>query len=456
MSVDFGRYEVLEEIARGSYGIVYKARDRELDRVVALKALRHEDAGPLARERFVREARLAASLNHPNVVKILDTGEHGGRHYYTMPLLDGAPPRGPMLPSEACRLVERVARAVAHAHRRGVVHRDLKPANILVCDGEPILTDFGVARGPDELRVTETGELLGTPAYMAPEQARGDARGAGPRADVYALGVLLFELLTGAPPYGGASATHVLAAHLLSPVPRLPAQGPHGPIPGTLGDLVARMMAKSAGDRPGTMAEVEAALAAVLAGEALPAPRSRLAARPWTRGALAVLAVAAIAGAIVLVARRARAPAPTVAAPVRPTPAAATSTGARTTAPAFAPAAGPTGSTTAPARGAAAAPPEATVAAPAPAARPDRAVPVPIELRSTPSGARVTLHGRSLGQTPLSVRLPPDSTVLLVFEAQGRLSIAERVRPRSGLVVTAHLPPAAVAPGLDDLKASPY
>src|SRR5262245_14028734 len=165
MSEDFGRYEALQELARGASGIVYKARDRELDRVVALKVLRHLESGPAARERFVREARIAASLDHPNIVKILETGEHEGRLFFTMPLLEGAPLRGPMSPAEACRILERVARAAAHAHGRGVVHRDLKPANIVVCDGEPILTDFGVARAAAELCVTETGELLGTPAY---------------------------------------------------------------------------------------------------------------------------------------------------------------------------------------------------------------------------------------------------------------------------------------------------
>src|SRR5690349_605798 len=112
MVEDFGRYEAIEEIARGSYGIVYKARDRELDRVVALKALRQAEAGTLARERFLREARLAASLDHPGIVRILETGEHDGRCFYTMPLLEGVPLRGPRTPAEACRLLERIARAV--------------------------------------------------------------------------------------------------------------------------------------------------------------------------------------------------------------------------------------------------------------------------------------------------------------------------------------------------------
>src|SRR5262249_23557460 len=159
---------------------------------------------------------------------------------------------GPFPPAEAMSLVRELAGALGAAHARGIYHRDIKPENVLLApDGRAKLADFGIARlaeGPRDARETAAGLIFRTPHYMSPERAGGQRK--DERSDVYGLGVLLFELLTGAPPYVGASATHVLAAHLLSPVPRLPETGPHGPIPGTLADLVARMMAKNASERP--------------------------------------------------------------------------------------------------------------------------------------------------------------------------------------------------------------
>jgi serine/threonine-protein kinase len=221
---------------------------------------------------------------------------------------------GPFPPAEAMSLVRELARALGAAHARGIYHRDIKPENVLLTrDGSAKLADFGIARlteGPRDARETAAGVIFGTPQYMSPEQAAGQRQDG--RCDVYALGVLLFELLTGAPPYLGASATHVLAAHLLSPVPRLPAQGPHGPLAPALADLVGRMMAKVASERPSSMAEVEAAIEAVLTGHELPPPRPRLAVRPWMRGVVATLAVAGVAALIALGVRGAR--------PARPAP----------------------------------------------------------------------------------------------------------------------------------------
>jgi len=442
------RYRIHELLGRGGMGAVYRAEHLALGSAVALKVLRgSHGTHPDIIRRFQREAVAASQIRHPGIVEVTDFGRTpDGRFYLAMELVEGETlarrlaRQGPLAPGEAMAIVSALAQALAAAHARGIYHRDIKPENVmLAADGTAKIADFGIARlaeGPRDARETAAGLIFGTPHYMSPEQAAGQRQDG--RSDIHALGVLLFELLSGAPPYVGASATHVLAAVLLTPVPRLPAEGPRGAIPPALADLTAGMMSKDPGDRPATMGEVVAALEAVRTGQVLPGRPAR---SRWTGRVLAGAGLAGAAAALLIVVRVAPAPGPPPGDVTSTTP----------VAPAAAPA--PRSPVVAPPESA---PAPASIVTPSSPPRAERVTPVPVEVRSTPAGARVSLHGRPLGVTPLSVRLPPDAPVLLVFEAEGRLSIAERVRARRGLVVTAHLPPAPVRPGLDDLKASPY
>jgi hypothetical protein len=202
-------YELLGEIAHGGMGVVYKARQLRLGRVVALKMiLGGQFVAPGDVERFRTEAAAVADLDHPNIVPIYEVGEHAGRHYFSMKLIEGGSLTQHMSrlaadPKGAACLLAKVARAVHHAHQRGVIHRDLKPGNILLGpDGEPYVTDFGLAkRLQADSKVTQTGVIMGTPAYMPPEQASGKKGEVTTLADVYSLGAVLYELLTGRPPF---------------------------------------------------------------------------------------------------------------------------------------------------------------------------------------------------------------------------------------------------------------
>jgi serine/threonine protein kinase len=204
-------YEILDEIGRGGMGVVYKARQVHLNRLVALKMmLAGAHAGPEELARFRIEAQAAARLDHPNIVRVYDFGEHEGLPYFSMELVAGCSLAEmvvgqPWAVAAAVRLIQTLALAIHHAHRNNVVHRDLKPANVLLgADGTPKITDFGLAKRLDGTTdLTGSGRVLGTARYMAPEQAAGDIRAIGPATDVHALGVILYELLTGRPAFDG-------------------------------------------------------------------------------------------------------------------------------------------------------------------------------------------------------------------------------------------------------------
>ncbi len=204
-------YEILQQIGRGAMGVVYKARHVKLNRVVALKMiLAGVHAGKVERERFQRETEAVARFQHPNIVQIFDVGECEDRPYCALEYIDGGNLQQeladrPMDPNEAARLTQKLAEAIHYAHEHGIVHRDLKPANVLLTtDGVPKITDFGLAKSLEgDSGQTDTGAILGTPSYMAPEQAWGRSKEIGPPADIHALGAVLYDMLTGMPPFQG-------------------------------------------------------------------------------------------------------------------------------------------------------------------------------------------------------------------------------------------------------------
>src|SRR5262245_44934663 len=229
MSMDFGDYELLEQIGRGGQGVVFRARQKSLNRIVALKVI---DSGRWTTKsrlkRFRREAEAAAGLNHPSIVPIYEVGERDVACYFSMGFveggqLDAVTKREPMATRCAAELIAKVARTVHHAHEHGILHRDIKPGNILLdAKGEPHLTDFGLARLVEsESSVTQTLDVLGTPSYMAPEQAVGNNAAVSSVTDVYGIGAVLYQLLTGHPPFAGG-ATYETIKLLLDTEPRQP------------------------------------------------------------------------------------------------------------------------------------------------------------------------------------------------------------------------------------------
>lgn len=262
-----GRYRIIGLVGRGGMGSVYRARDTELDEDVALKVLSDELAGsPALIERFRREVKLARRVTHENVARMFDIGEHGGARFLTMEFIEGESladllTRTGRLPvAKVLELASAVCAGLAAAHRAGVVHRDLKPDNVMLArDGRVLITDFGIARDPVASQGGATvGMVVGTPAYMAPEQveARADIDA---RADIYALGAMLFELFTGEVPWKGSSAMAIAAARLYAPPPSARAQNPG--VPAALSAVVERCMAREPASRYASADEVRDALA---------------------------------------------------------------------------------------------------------------------------------------------------------------------------------------------------
>jgi len=274
-----GRYTVEGEIGAGGMATVYAATDVRHGRRVALKVLRPELAAVLGAERFLSEIRVTAKLQHPNLLPLFDSGESAGLLFYVMPFVEGESLRHPLarekqLPiDEAIRIASAVASALDYAHRHHVIHRDLKPENILLHDGQPLIADFGIALAVSNAggtRITETGLSLGTPHYMSPEQATGD-RGIDGRTDIYALGAVTYEMLSGEPPHSGTTAQAIIA-RLLTERPR-PLTTVRHTVPPHVSVAVHRALEKTPADRFTTPREfADAIQGKVVLNAALPAP----------------------------------------------------------------------------------------------------------------------------------------------------------------------------------------
>jgi len=395
------RYRIVRRLGQGGMGVVFVAQHLTLEREVALKVL----ARDLARHetlvaRFEREARAASKIGHHNIVNVLDFGRTDeGAPFIVMELLAGLDlgrtlrRDGAFSLARAAHVTRQLCAAMGAAHEKGVVHRDLKPENVFLCDGDVVkVLDFGLARFADAQPLTQAGMVFGTPEYMAPEQARGER--ADHRADIYAVGCILYEMLTGSVPYVGADAATVLAGHLGEPLEPASRRAPHLGIPRALEGVIECALHKEPAQRFPSMGALAAAIeraARAEASRAAAAPSTREAPIPpvpRSRAGLAILAAVVVAGAAVLavssLSGRAIVPAP---APPTPAPAASVSVPAP---------------------------------APAPAPAPDEPrQPREVTIDSDPPNADVFRGAERLGATPLRW-LPDDNT------AEAELTVSKR------------------------------
>jgi serine/threonine-protein kinase len=303
------QYQIIREVGAGGMATVYLARDVKHDRQVALKVLRPELAAALGSERFPREIKFVAQFQHPHILSLYDSGEAQGFLYFVMPYVEGESladriARDKQLPvSDAVRILREVADALAYAHARGVVHRDIKPGNVLLSGRHAVVTDFGVAKAVSAAggdKVTTVGMAVGTPHYMAPEQAMGQGD-IDARADIYALGILGYEMLAGRLPFAADTPQGILAAHVMTAPKDIRELRPG--MPGPLADAIMRCLAKNPADRWQTADELVAQLELVAATPSGgmtpthtrphrgvgPAPRSSR--RAWIIGVVAALVV---------------------------------------------------------------------------------------------------------------------------------------------------------------------
>jgi TolB-like protein/tRNA A-37 threonylcarbamoyl transferase component Bud32 len=261
------RYAVDRQIGEGGMAVVYRAKDLKHDRTVAIKVLRQELAVSLGADRFLREIRVAANLQHPNILGLYDSGEMDGLLYYVMPFIEGESLRDRLnkeqqLPlPDALQIVRESADALQYAHERGIVHRDIKPENILLMGGHALVADFGIARAVSQAggeKLTQTGMAIGTPHYMSPEQSLGSEH-VDARSDIYSLGCVLYELLIGQPPFTGPNSMAIMARHSMEVVPSL--QVVRASVPDEVEDAVMQALEKTPADRFQTMKEFAERLA---------------------------------------------------------------------------------------------------------------------------------------------------------------------------------------------------